>query len=42
MVLCHCKKIGNNMLIGMNATVMAHTVIEDNIIVDTGALVLEK
>ena len=37
--ICHGCTIGNKVLIGMNATVLDHAVLEDNIIIAAGALV---
>ena len=37
----HARKIGNNVLIGMNATIMDHVEIEDHCIIAGGAILVE-
>ena len=38
----HCSRIGNNVLIGMNSTIMEGVEIKDNVIVAAGAVVTPK
>ena len=40
--IVHGATVGNNCLIGMNATVLDRAVLEDNVVVAAGAVVLEK
>ena len=40
--LVHGCKIGNNVLVGMGAIVMDHTIVEDNVLIAAGAVVLEN